>query len=190
MPPSSSASHLARLGLALFTVAVAAAANGCQAACDPSPDKNTPEVFSSGVVRGEGYETAGWSGPHLPFPGGKRYKLEHHLGFAPRTVSVFLAFGDSNTELAPCAGNTCVFCVDEQYVWLRNDTCSEFWVRVVAEGEGPTPPSRRCEDGTLIDAGEAVPGDAAAPGDVGEHDAVADDAPTPDATPTGQTADF
>ena len=173
MRPSSSASRAALLAAALGALGFCAlSASGCSAACDPSAEANTPEVFSGGLTQEGGYETGPWSGPHLPFPGGKRWKLEHHLGFAPRNVSVYLAFGADNTELAPCAGNTCVFCVDAQYVWLRNDTCSEFWVRVTAEGHDPATSVRLCEGGEVPDASGADATSALG----------ADATPSPDAT--------
>ena len=176
MRPSSSANRAAFAAATLAAIGMfALAASGCSAACDPSAEANTPEVWSGGSTQEGGYETGPWFGPHLPFPGGKRWKLEHHLGFAPRNVSVYLAFGANNTEVAACAGNSCVFCVDAKYVWLRNDTCSEFWVRATAVGRSASNSVRLCEPGEVLDAATA---DGEAPPDV----ATADGAATIDST--------
>jgi hypothetical protein len=199
MRPSSSASRAALVAATFGTLGLCAlSASGCSAACDPSAEANTPEVFSGGVTQEGGYETGPWFGPHLPFPGGKRWKLEHHLGFAPRNVSVYLAFGGDNTELAPCAGNTCVFCVDAQYVWLRNDTCSEFWVRATADGRTASNSVQLCEGSLLLDAAasadaastDASFGAEAASADAAIADGTATDAPfSADAESTDATSD-
>jgi hypothetical protein len=171
--PRSSSVERARTAVALLSASVALSAPsamGCHAACDPAIEANTPEVFSAGLTMDGAYQSGPWVGPHLAFPGGKRWNLEHHLGAAPRHVAVYLAFNADTRELAPCAGNTCVFCVDDQYVWLRNDTCADFWVRVEADAADPAVVTPRCEAAL---SGSEEPSDASR---AGASDAIAADA--------------
>jgi hypothetical protein len=72
----------------------------------------------------------------LPFPGGKQYFLQHHLGFTPTFPLIYVGFDANGDDLAPCAGNTCVVpCVNSEIIWIRNDTCADFLVRVVTTGK-------------------------------------------------------
>jgi hypothetical protein len=167
--PSSSAEVLA------FIAGVATFAAGCNAACDTSDDGNPPEVYAKGTAANGGYESSPWKSGLLPFPGGKQYQLEHHLGFTPSQVDVFIGFGPDGERVAPCAGNSClVRCVDDRIVWIKNDTCSDFWVRVATAGRSFESGGATCTGGS-IDAGPPdVTSDASAP-DVAKDDAAAID---------------
>ena len=87
----------------------------------------------------------------LSFPGGQQYQLEHHLGYTPANVKIEFAFGPTAQEVSPCSGNACVIhCTDSKIIWVRNDTCSQFWIRVTATG-GPSSTNRGavCTGGSL-----------------------------------------
>ena len=81
----------------------------------------------------------------LHFPQGRIYRIEHGLGTSPVTVDIFLSFceqplsegcGTDSTQpsnVAPTAGNQALIEVwDEEVLEIRNDTCAEFYLRVVA----------------------------------------------------------
>jgi hypothetical protein len=78
-----------------------------------------------------------WTGPYLPFPPGKRYKLKHKLGCAPRDIDCFLSFaerGMPDNSIAAAAGNMClVQQVTDTEIVIKNDTCSEMFVLVTAQ---------------------------------------------------------
>ena len=139
--PNSWANSLRHTALVAFaaTVISSGGASGCNAsACDTSPDANPPQRFTGGVtVDGVYQSTPSWQNGFLDYPGGKRYEFVHNLGAAPPNIDVFLAF-DTNASggATKCAGNTCIVTADDQLIRVRNDTCAEFWIRVVADVRG------------------------------------------------------
>jgi hypothetical protein len=109
--------------------------------CDRSDDRAI--AYSQGQVVGDSYETNPPEGTWLHFPAGRRYLLRHGLGVTPEVVS-YLAFSerplpeagaDAGTvgNASVASGNQVI--VEQQgpeIVQVRNDTCSEYWIRVVA----------------------------------------------------------
>jgi hypothetical protein len=132
---------------------------GCGAACDTSDDANPPERYTAGTATGESYESSSWKAAYLPFPGGKQYHLVHHLGFTPAQVEIFLSFSPDGERVAPCAGNSCIIrCVDDEIIWLKNDTCADFWIRVATAGKSFESRGRACTfiPGAAVDAGTPI----------------------------------
>jgi len=95
------------------------------------------------------FETGEVDEEMLHFPQGRRYKIAHHLGRAPEIVNIYLSFrkelaplsdpnGDPTDKnqpnnVAPTAGNQAVIeAWDDEFVQIRNDTCANFYVRLVA----------------------------------------------------------
>jgi hypothetical protein len=172
MRSSSCGSHRRAAAAAALVSAVAFSPLGCGAACDTSDSANPPERYTAGHASGDTYESSPWGGPLLPFPGGKQYELEHHLPFVPSDVRVYIGF--AGEAVAPCAGNSCVIRrVDQQVIWIQNDTCSEFTLRVAASGNVMADAATKADtgaegsspiDGTLADQFDAsVTTDATTP---------------------------
>jgi hypothetical protein len=117
----------------LLAVALSGAAGcGAAAACDTSDGANPVVTYAGGDTQGTVYESSPW-GSYLDYPGGSRYEFVHHLGRVPTDVLVYLAFGETSASASLCAGNSCVITrTDDVAVGVKNDTCSEFWVRIVA----------------------------------------------------------
>lgn len=141
-----SRSSLAKAAICSLALGVLFANSGCiaAAACDTSDDGNPPVSYEGGTTTDEGlYYSSPLHGGWLHFPGGKRYDLVHDLGFAPQDVDIWLSFSESgvgdkeqNSTIAPSAGNSAVLqLVNDKLIRIKNDTCSEFWVRVVASGK-------------------------------------------------------
>jgi hypothetical protein len=122
--------------------AVAIGSPACSPACDTTDAANPAQRYEGGAVTGNAnpyYASSDWSAGLLPFPGGKRYELAHHLGFVPSEFTVYVSFADKDDPVTPCSGNTCVIqAVTNDAITIKNDTCSDFWVRVVASGVSPT----------------------------------------------------
>ena len=118
-------------------------------ACSPpcNTAESDPVRHSGGSVSdGTTYATSPWEGPYLHFPPGRRFQLEHHLGVAPPVVLTYLAFDERplpGGNTSESAGNQAVIeLVDDEIIQVRNDTCAEFWLRVVAmTGPGALPPA-------------------------------------------------
>lgn len=130
---------------ALGLVLLSSTSSGCidAAACDTSDDANPPVVYKGGTTTEDGlYYSSPWDAAWLHFPGGQRYDLAHDLGFQPQHFDIYLSFSENGVgkdgqgaTVALSAGNSSlVQHIDENIIRIKNDTCSEFWVRVTASG--------------------------------------------------------
>jgi len=122
-------------------VLVALWTTACGTTCDREGDhEDIP--FEGGSVNASGtvYETSDWTGPLLHFPAGRRYLLDvHGLRSRPELVNTYVAFEERPDNLSESAGNQVVIeAVDTEVVVVRNDTCAEFFLRVVAMAFGET----------------------------------------------------
>jgi hypothetical protein len=120
-----------------------AAITGCGINCDRNPDE-PPVEYKGGVTVDGVYDSSplGPRGPFLQFPPGRTYRFFHDLGGIPRRINSYLAFSDrcGNTEqgverMAESAGNqvTLEQPTEPDYFDVRNDTCSDVCLRVVAD---------------------------------------------------------
>ena len=108
--------------------------------CDCGREGGDPVVYAGGDTTGPRYVSSELYGTWLHFPAGRRYQLLHELPEPPSDVLVYLAFRedalreDDAGNISPSSGNAAlVEAVEDDYIQVRNDTCSEYWVRVVAE---------------------------------------------------------
>ena len=132
------------------TAALAALALLCQPGCDCGREGIDPVYYAGGITSGNRYESSSLYGTWLHFPGGRRYRLLHELPSAPTDVSVYIAFREDPLpgNVSRATGNVALIeAATDEYVQVRNDTCSEYYVRVVAEvgagsgGAGGGPPA-------------------------------------------------
>ena len=114
-------------------------------ACDCGREDDEPVYYAGGLTHGYTYESSELHGTWLHFPGGRRYRLVHELPSAPISVSVYLAFvedplpeGDSGNISAATGNVALIEAVTDEYVQVRNDSCSNYYVRVVAEVDPET----------------------------------------------------
>ena len=83
----------------------------------------------------------------------------HGLGHEPLDVHVYLAFsaagvgdGEQTDTMAPSAGNSSeIELVNDEIIRIKNDTCSEFWVRVTASGRAPDGDAGASTDAAVAD---------------------------------------
>jgi hypothetical protein len=91
------------------------------------------------------YESSAADSEMLYFPEGRTYDLVHGLSSTPVSVDLYVSFRekldssdkpDSKSRpnnLSPSAGNQAVIEVwNDRIIRVRNDTCAEFYLRVVA----------------------------------------------------------
>lgn len=79
------------------------------------------------------------------FPAKTKLLFEHHLGFVPAVVNVYLSFeahgtnGSGAGSISPSAGNqSLIDRWDAEAIEVRNDTCENgFYILVTATGEVP-----------------------------------------------------
>jgi hypothetical protein len=122
---------------------VTAAFASCLAlGCSPPCETSTSEAvtYDGGTKANGVYESSAINGQYLHFPGGRRYALRHGLSTTPQVISIFVAFEEyplKENNFSPAAGNQAVIeVVDSEIVQVRNDTCDDLYVRVVASGGG------------------------------------------------------
>ncbi|SRR5690606_4515324 len=143
----------------LLLVALASLLSAC-GTCDTRGQQ--PIEYRGGKPHLDGetpwYETSEAGGEYLHFPAGRRFDLMHGLGRPPEKFTSYVSFervpgtgddsGEENTgNFAEASGNIVVYeCLDENRVRVRNDTCAEFYLRVVLEAPGNSSPGlRACE---------------------------------------------
>lgn len=124
---------LAAVVLALSTLACTSTST-----CSRGEDMTT---VTDGIVDGNVYHSAPYGGPYAHFPPARTITFEHGLGTTPYAIQLWVAFSDHGT-LAPSAGNiselrgpdgTPQSALNDQTISVYNDTCSDFYLWVVAE---------------------------------------------------------
>lgn len=134
-----------------LTFCVAMGALGCSACKTHGQEAleyTDGNVDESGTV----YESTVVDEDMLHFPPGRVYDLVHGLGVRPASVQGYVSFrrrlsedGDPAHETRPnnvseSSGNSMVIeRWNQEVIRIRNDTCAEFYVRVVALAPGAAP---------------------------------------------------
>ena len=127
-------------------------------ACDLSPDDNKPSDFTAGIVHtnvggDKWYESSTPYGRFLNFSQGTQVRVHHQLGSRPGDVQLYVSFssdGQATGNEAPPAGNmTEIECIDDEEILIRNNSCADYWLRVVASDpvepmDGGTVPDGSC----------------------------------------------
>jgi hypothetical protein len=129
--------------LALSALAWSSAACTKTSSCSRDADSAIVSV-KPGMVEGNTYHSAPIGGPYEYFPPMRTVSFEHGLGVVPYAIQFWLAFSDHGT-LAPSAGNmTELRALDDadlpitkDSISVYNNTCSEFYLWVVAERPSP-----------------------------------------------------
>lgn len=151
--------------LTALSLVAAVTTSGCLASeCDRH--QGDPLEYRGGNTLGDGqfYETGSLDDPWLHFPAGRSYELVHGLHAAPTQFHAYLSFAEcplSKSERNPggapscapvdaesggggfseSAGNETIFEVrNDRVLTVRNDTCAEFYLRVVASTAPTTAP--------------------------------------------------
>jgi hypothetical protein len=112
------------------------------AGCDCGREEGDPVYYDGGRTDPTGlhYESASLYGTWLHFPGGRRYRMRHELVDPPSEVLVYLAFredplreGEPGNVTVSSGNAGLIEANEDHYLQIRNDTCSEYYVRVTAE---------------------------------------------------------
>jgi hypothetical protein len=156
-----------RCGAPLLTsMLIAAATAGCETfgphPCDPTPAANPVQTYKGGAAQDGVYtssttETGGSTTcpgtgtvELLAFPAGAHYLMEHHLPGPPTLVLPSLSFSECATPGSGAAttlggGNEAeILGITCTTIEISNDTCSDFWLLLTAEG---APATCDCPDG-------------------------------------------
>jgi hypothetical protein len=131
----------------LCCLAVADGLLGCDTSCDKE-NEDVARDYTGGTISASctRYETGSFDDLYLDFPPGRRLAIHHGLGQTPSVVQSYLGFvkdplpdaGNGNT--AESAGNQVIIeRMDDEFVQVRNDTCEEFFLRVVIETDTAAP---------------------------------------------------
>jgi hypothetical protein len=131
-----------KLLLSAIAIVAALTAEGCGPSCQP-----TDRVVEEGIRDLEGpvrtFQTSPPEGPFLPFEGGTMLRIRHGLGIQPENVHVTLSFTERPLEAykggsSQAAGNQAIVLrQDGDEVAVKNDSCANYFVRVVIVGFTP-----------------------------------------------------
>ena len=115
---------------------------------DEGEDRKVPLGDRQSDAEAGVYSSSPWEGPHEPFPAKTLLRFEHGLGTTPEVVVTYLSFTREDSDLSENAGNQGrIYCVDNDEIWIKNDTCEEdFHVRVAAWASGTTDTTCTCAD--------------------------------------------
>jgi len=123
-------------------LAVADGLIGCDTGCDK--EDGAAQRYAGGETSPTctSYQTGGFNDPYLAIPPGRRWDIEHGLRQEPRLIQSYLAFSErplaNDQNTAESAGNQLVIEeVTDEFVRVRNDTCEDFWLRLVLEVDVP-----------------------------------------------------
>ena len=113
---------------------------GCATSnCDTDPANNPAAEFRGGTLYEDRkvYETSAPDGLHLNFGAGARYRIHHRLGGRPAVIQLWVSFSSvgvkdgTGNEALPSGNMAVIMEVNEEFVEVRNDTCGDYWLRVV-----------------------------------------------------------
>ncbi|HMI82685.1 MAG TPA: hypothetical protein VK550_01265 [Polyangiaceae bacterium] len=134
--------------VAQFFVVLAFGAAGfaCSSACDTSDEANDPVRYEAGTAVNGIYASSSAHEGLLPFPGGKRYDIVHHLGFEPLQVQLYWSFrtdgigwdaqSDGKSSLTLATGNSAIIQLkNAEFIRVKNDSCVEYALLVLASGD-------------------------------------------------------
>ena len=150
----TSRTHGRALRDAILALSCLATLSACGATCDRNPDR-TPERYSDGITNASRtfYMTSEADGEFLKFSSGTSYRLIHGLSDKPQLWQTYLAFSahpleENGSGLSEGAGNQAVVeGVTDEYLEIRNDTCSDFYLRVTAQTQSSIAPAQLGPDG-------------------------------------------
>lgn len=108
----------------------------CAATCHRNEDLPAV-IYRDGLTVGDQYMTTEVGDAYLDFPSGRRFRLMHQLGSVPGLIVPYVSFSahplDDRTGFTVSPGNqTVVRAVTATYIEVENDTCTDFYLRVVA----------------------------------------------------------
>jgi hypothetical protein len=105
-----------------------------------------PVVFSDGLTSNSAtlYMTSEADDPYLDFPTGRRIQLFHDLLGTPSLIVPYVSFSatplndGSGFTISP-GNQTVITAVTDEYIEVENDTCTDFYLRVVASTDDFSP---------------------------------------------------
>jgi len=142
----------------LVVLTAGAAVFACSPSCDTSDEANDPTPYEGGTAVNGIYASSSSHEKLLPWPGGRRYDLVHHLGFEPLIVQLYWSFAvagigvdaqtDDKSSLTLATGNSALMQLkSDEFIRVKNDSCVEYWLLALAFGDG-----RQMDGGGTTDA--------------------------------------
>lgn len=130
----------------LPTLAAALLFASTACACQPDCGDQQTIRYEFGITNDAKteYATTPVTGPLLHFPPQRIYLLVHGLRADPTDVHINLSFVESGDTLtlAPSSGNQSIWHTREKgVIWVKNDSCAEFYVHVYASTHLPPDPA-------------------------------------------------
>jgi hypothetical protein len=140
-------SSLGRWALVLVAGLIPEFSAACSNTCDTTGSAPVRYVSGTTNLAGTYYESSAWTDTYLDFPAGRTYEFVHGLNTTHYVVKAYLGFSprpladDAIGNVAESAGNQVIYeKVGLHSFQVRNDTCAQFYLRVVAFAVDPDAP--------------------------------------------------
>ncbi|MFO0550855.1 MAG: hypothetical protein U0271_20870 [Polyangiaceae bacterium] len=129
----TAASALAALAVTPF---VGSACDVLTGGCGDELRDEPPANYSAGTADGGLYQSTSWEPEDwLEFPPGLAIRFQHKLGTTPRSWQAYVATareGDGATLVLAAGNEVELEDIDEEAVTVRNATCVDFFIVLVA----------------------------------------------------------
>jgi hypothetical protein len=155
-PRNTVARSVAHVSVALSLCTAACSGDICDRNSDDPPVEFTDGLTSNSATL---YMSSKADDAYLDFPSGKRYRLFHDLLDTPSLIVPYVSF--SATPLSDGSGftispgnQTVINAVTDEFIEVENDTCTDFYLRVVASTDDFSPaPAANAPDAGIADSG-------------------------------------
>lgn len=109
--------------------------------CGEDLEAEGPATYTEGTTEDGVYMSSSWD-PNdlLELAPGQVIRFEHDLGGVPRSVQAYVAAAreGQGSSLVLASGNEVeIVSVDDRAVTVKNGTCSDFFLLLVAQAPGP-----------------------------------------------------
>jgi hypothetical protein len=115
----------------------------CVACLDNSCEQisERPVPYTDGYTNAQKtfYESSKSGEPFLRFPAWRVFRMRHGLTRAPATYVVYVSLRADGVDHTEASGNLALMNVTDTYVEVKNDTCTDLFVRVVASTASQSP---------------------------------------------------
>lgn len=143
----------------LFLLVLGATVPAClDNQCDQIDDSPTRYTGGHTNAARTVYESSTEGETYLRFPAARNFHLVHGLRDAPTAYDVWVSFNQDGAPESKAAGDQAWVYVTDDYIGIRNKTCADVFLRVVAWTEAPEADTSSVQEsgGPTLEAGAEI----------------------------------
>lgn len=125
--------------VSILLLGLGSSLSGCDVitgGCGDELEDEPPVTFSGGTTEGGIYQSSSWdAAAWIDFPPGFTVRFEHGLAKEPRAWQAYVATareGDGSNLVLAAGNEVELVAIDDEAVTVRNTTCVDFFVVMVA----------------------------------------------------------